>query len=99
MPGLSTTVKDLHSLLRKDVRFEFTAHHTAIVKKVSKQLVSSEVLAFSDFQAAIDGSRKFQLVTDAFKEGFGASLEQKQPDGKFRRLLYISHTTLPSEKN
>ena len=64
-----------------------------------KQLVSSEVLAFPDFQAAIDGSRKFQLVTDASKEGFGASLEQKQPDGKIRPLLYISRTTLPSEKN
>ena len=33
LPGLYTTVKDLHSLLRKDVRFEFTAHHTAIAKK------------------------------------------------------------------
>ena len=41
----------------------------------------------------------FQLVTDASKEGFGASLEQKQPDGKIRPLLYISRTTLPSEKN
>ena len=77
LPGLSTTVKDLHSLLRKDVRFEFTAHHTATAKKVLKQLVSAEVLAFPDFQAAIDGYRKFQLVTDASKEGFGASLEQK----------------------
>ena len=98
LPGLSTTVQDLHSSLRKDVRFEFTAHHTAIAKKVLKQLVSSEVLAFPDFQAAIDGSRKLQLVTDASK-GFGASSEQKQPDGTIRPLLYINRTTLPSEKN
>ena len=64
-----------------------------------KQLVSSEVLGFPDYQAANDGSRKFQLVTDASKKGFGASLEQKQPDGKIRPLLCISRTTLPSKKN
>ena len=85
-------------MLREDVHFEFTEHHTAIAKKVLKQLVSSEVLAFPDYQDAFDGSRKFQVVTDASKEGFGASLEQKQPDGKLRPLLYISRTTLPSEK-
>ena len=99
LPSLSTTVKDLHSLLRKDVRFEFTAHHTATAKKDLKRLVTSEVLAFPDYQAAIDGSRKNQLITDASKEGFRASFEQKQPDGKNRPLLYVSRTTLPSEQS
>ena len=99
MPGLSTTVKDLHSLLRKDVRFEFTAHHMAIAKKVMKQLVGSEVLAFPDYHAAIDGSRQFQLVADASKQDFGASLEQKHLNGKIHPLLYISRTTLPGENN
>ena len=61
-----------------------------------KQLVSSEVLAMPDYKAAIDSSRKFQLVTGASKEGFGAALVQKQPDGK-NPLLYISRTTLRSE--
>ena len=87
LPGLSTTVKKLHSLLRKDVRFAFTERHTAIAKKVLKQLVSSEVLEFPNYEAAIGGSRKFELVTDASKEGFGAALEQRQPDGKLRPLL------------
>ena len=82
LPGLSTTVKNLHSLLRKDVRFEFTARRTAITKKGFETVGHSEVLAFTDYQAAIDGSRKCQLVRDAFKEGFGASFEQKQPDRK-----------------
>ena len=48
-PGLSTTVKNLHSLLRKDVRFEFAAHHATIAKKILNQLVSSEFLAFPDY--------------------------------------------------
>ena len=80
----------------KDVRFECTAHHTAIAKNVLKPLVSSEVLAFPDYQAAIDGSRKFQLFTDASKEGFGASLEQKQPDGRTRPLLVYTLAVLHS---
>ena len=99
LPGLPTTGKDLHFLLRKDVHFEFTAHHTATAKKDLKRLVTSEVLAFPDYQAAIDGSRKNQLITDASKEGFRASFEQKQPDGKNRPLLYVSRTTLPSEQS
>ena len=41
LPGLSTSIKDLHALLCKDVRFEFTDHHAAITKKVLQQLVSS----------------------------------------------------------
>ena len=86
-------------MLCKDVRFEFTDHHATITKKVLQQLVSSEVLAFSDYDAAIDGTRKFQLVTDAPKEGFGAVLEKKRVDGKTRPLVYISRTTLPNEKN
>lgn len=40
LPGLSTTVKELHSLLCKDARFEFTGHHATIAKKVLQQLVS-----------------------------------------------------------
>ena len=82
LPCLSTIVKNLHSLLRKDVGFEFTAHHAAIAKKVLKQLVSSEVLTFPDHQDAIDGSRKFQLVPVASKEGFGASSEQNNQTAK-----------------
>ena len=75
LPGLSTTVMDFITLLRKDAGFEFTAHHTAIAKKGLKQLVSSEVLAFRDYQAAIDGSQNLQLVTDASTEGLGALLK------------------------
>ena len=47
MPGLSTSIKNLHALRCKDVRFEFTDHHAAITKKSLQQLVSSEVLAFT----------------------------------------------------
>ena len=100
MPGLSSSINDLHALLCKDVRFEFTGHHSAIATKVLQQLVSSEVVAFADYEAAIDGTRKFQSVTDASKEGFGAVFEQKKVDGIIPPLLeYISRTTLPNEKN
>ena len=81
------------------MRFEFTDYHAAIAKKVLQQFGSSEVLAFLDYDAAIDGNRMFQLVTDASKEGFGEVLEeQKQGDGQIRSLVYISRTTLPIEK-
>ena len=78
---------------------EFTDHHDEITKNVLLQLVSSEGLAFPDYDAAIDGTRKLQLVTDASKEGFGAVFEQKQVNEKTRPLVYICRTTLPNEKH
>ena len=41
------------------------------------ELFSPNVLAFPDFEAAISGSRKFRLITDASADGFGAVIEQR----------------------
>ncbi|CAN0045372.1 unnamed protein product [Ascophyllum nodosum] len=41
------------------------------------ELFSPNVLAFPDFEAAISGSRKFRLITDASADGFGAVIEQQ----------------------
>ena len=41
------------------------------------ELFSPNVLAFPDFEAAISGSRKFWLITDASADRFGAVIEQQ----------------------
>ncbi|CAB1114755.1 unnamed protein product [Ectocarpus sp. CCAP 1310/34] len=61
--------------------------------------MSTTTLAFPDYEAAIDGSRPFQLSSDASVHGFGAVLEQQQGDGTMRPLVYVSRSTLPNERN
>ena len=56
------------------------------------------VLAFPDFEAAIPGSRKFRLVTDASADGLGVVIEQQKPDGSTRPLRYLSRTTLETKR-
>ncbi|CAB1113882.1 unnamed protein product [Ectocarpus sp. CCAP 1310/34] len=61
--------------------------------------MSTTTLAFPDYEAAINGSRPFQLSSDASVHGFGAVLEQHQNDGTMRPLVCVSRSTLPNERN
>ncbi|CAB1109315.1 unnamed protein product [Ectocarpus sp. CCAP 1310/34] len=99
LPNLARNITDLTALLEKDAHFKFTAHHEQLTKAVLAQLASYEVLAFPDYAAAIDGTRKFRLTTDASISGFGAVLEQPQEDGTVSPLVYVSRSTLPNEAN
>ena len=69
--------RPLSSLQRKGVKFKFTPHHERIVREMLDELFSPNVLAFPDFEAAISGSRKFRLITDASADRFGAVIEQQ----------------------
>ena len=86
--------RPLNSLLRKGVKFELMPHHERIVRDMLDELYSPNVLAFSDFEAANSGLRKFRLITDASADGLGVVIEQQPPDGSIRLLRYLSRTTL-----
>ena len=98
LPKMAARTRPLNSLLRKGVKFEFLPHHERIVREMLDELSSPNVLALPDFEDAISGSRKFQLVTDASADGLGVVIEQQQPDGSIRPLRYLSRTTLDSER-
>ena len=86
------------SLLREGVKFEFSPHHERIVQETLDKLSSSSVLAFPDFEAAISGSRKFRLVTDASADELGVVIGQQQPDGSIRPFRYLSRSTLDNQR-
>ena len=46
-----------------------------------------------------DGSRPFREYTGASIDGFGAMLEQEQPDSSVRPIAYASRATLDSERH
>ena len=66
------------------------------VRKMLAELAAPSILVFPDWDAVIDGSRLFHVYCDAFIDGFGAALEQKQPDDSVRLIAYISRATLDS---
>lgn len=79
--------------------FSFTRETETVVRSLVAVLSAPSVLAYPDWKAVYVGSRPFCLfVTRVLMDGFGAALEQEQPDGVLRPLVCISRATLDSER-
>ena len=63
------------------------------------KLAAPPIHAFLEWDAVIDKSRPFRLHCDASTVGLGATLEQEQPDGSIRSIVYISRATPTNERN
>ena len=69
------------------------------VRTLLAELAAPPIFVFPDWDAVIDTSRPFRLHYDASTAGLGATLEQEQPDGSVRPIVYISLATLDNEQN
>ena len=69
------------------------------VRTLLAELAAPPILVFPDWNAVIDTSRPLRLHCDASAAGLGATLEQEQPDGSIRPIVYISRATLDNEQN
>ena len=92
-------IRPVTALLKKGAEFEFTSAMEDTNRTLLAELVASPILVFPDWDAAIDTSRPFRLHCDASTTGLGATLEQEQPDGSIRPIVYISRPTLDNEQN
>ncbi len=99
LPNLAKKIRSLSSLLKKEAKFVFTDDMESIVRGLLADLAAPPVLVYPDWDAVADGSRPFLLYCDASIDGFGGTLEQKQPDGSIRPIVYISRATLVSERH
>ena len=54
--------------------------------QLKMRCITVPILAFADFE------KPFRLETNASKDGLGAVLSQKQPDGKFHPVAYASRS-------
>ena len=70
-----------------------------IVREILAELAAPPVLVFPEWDDVADGFRPFQVYCDVCIGGFGAALEQEQPDGSVRPVAYISRATLDSERH
>ena len=97
--NMAKRTKPLTTLLRKGVPFAFTKEMETIVRELLAELSCPPVLVFPDWNAIEDDSRPFRLHCDASTTGLGATLEQEQPDGTVKPIVFISRATLDSEQN
>ena len=86
----------LYNVLGKEVKMGLVdlppkAREAAAILKGKVQ--SMPVLVFPDFE------RPFLLEMNAFKEGLGAVLSQKQSDRWYHPIAFGSHSLTPAEKN
>ena len=70
VPDFSKIASPLHSLLKKDAKFQWTSKCDAAFQKLKALLVSAPVLSYP----LIESSHPFILETDASSEGLGACL-------------------------
>ena len=69
------------------------------VRDILRKLAKPLIFVYPDWGATADNPRRFRLYCDAGLDGFVATLEQEQPDGSVRPILYISRATLNSERS
>ena len=73
----------LTDLTKKDVVFNFTSEHEAAVKSLKRLLKQSIVYI-------VDWDREFFLITDASGTAMGGCLMQKDDEGNYRPLRFMS---------
>ena len=99
LPNLSRCLRPINALLKQGATFGFTPAMEAIIRAIPHELTEPPILVYPDWDAVADNSRSFRLYCDASLDGFGATLEQEQPDGSIRPIIYISRATLDSERS
>ena len=99
LPNMAHHIRPVTALLKEGAAFEFTSAMKDTVRALLAELAALPILVFPDWDAVIDTSRPFRLHCDASTAGLSATLEQEQPDGSIRPIVYISRVTLDNEQN
>ena len=99
LPNMAHHIRPITALLKKGAAFDFTSAMEDTVCALLAELAAPPILVFPDWDAVIDTSRPFRLHCDASTAGLGATLEQEQPDGSIRPIVYSSRATLDNEQN
>lgn len=92
-----SVIRPITSLLKQEGKFEFTPAIAINGRKLLAELPALHFFVFHDWDVVANGTRPFQLYGDVGINGFGANLEQKQPDDSTSPILYINRATLDSE--
>lgn len=93
IPWLKDLRGPLDELMRKDVDFEWQAHHQAAFEKLKEVLASD--LALTHY----DPAKKIIVAADASSYGMGAVLMHEMSDGSTRPVMHAASSFNKAEKN
>ena len=93
LPGHSAHTKILYELLHKKAKFQWKDEHQAAFDAIQKSIDSIEQLHMPDL------NKEFFIECDASKDCLGAVLMQKDANGKFVPIQWLSKTFSKSQRN
>ena len=93
LPNLSTVLAPLYSLLKRDVRWRWTAKEERAFQASKDLLTSSQLLVHFDEKLPLI------LACDASAYGVGAVLAHRLQDGSEKPIAYASRTLTNAERN
>ena len=101
LPNLSRRLRPINALRKQCANFYFipAMETTARASAIVYELAEPPILVYPNLDAVADNSRSFRLLWDASIDDFGATLEQEQPDGSVRPILFITCATLDSKRS
>ncbi len=91
-PNLAEKTQPLRELLHKTNQWMWGEPQQQAFQEIKQALMSSPVLAF------FDPNCETVVSADASSHGLGAVLVQKQPDGEFKPISYISRSLSATEQ-
>lgn len=92
IPNFAGLVEPLTRLLSKDNKFVWETSQEEAFEGLKKLLLSPPVLRFPDY------AREFHLFVDASNVAQGASLNQKDDEGRYYAIMYGSRVLSKSER-
>jgi len=93
LKNFSLVARPLHKLDKKDVTWEWKEPQQAAFNKVKDLILLEPCLA----HATLD--KPFRVETDASNYAYGAMLSQRQEDGKYHPVGFMSKSMVAAERN
>jgi len=83
--------RPLHELDKKDVPWKWEKEQQLAFDKLKELILSEPCLAHASLE------KPFRMETDASNYAYGAMLSQKQEDGKYHPVGFMSKSMVPAE--
>ena len=93
MKNFSLIARPLHKLDKKGIEWKWGKEQQQAFDKLKEAILSKPCLA----HASLD--KTFRMETNASAYAYSAALSQKQDDGKFHPVGFMSKSMLPAERN
>jgi len=93
LKNFSIVARPLHKLDKKDMKWEWKGDQQKAFDKLKELILSEPCLAHATLE------KPFRMETDASNYAYGAMLSQKQEDGKYHPVGFMSKSMVPAERN